>query len=297
MKSDPRAYLKLAFLIVGMPRGMSTTSSCSTLTHSTGPIPSGKTKASGAENGSVVAEAVGQDRCEHRDTKAGRDLAPRVEDRARTAGVLGRDRRKSRRLERNDDQAEEERRGPTPSPLNQRQQSDRQRQGRADPSAAGLGEHLFEDLRRASDGLLRTDFALNRPDRAGVAILVAGDNFGCGSSREHAAWALRGAGIRAVVSTSFADIFQNNALKNGIIPVVLPAQQCAVLAALDRTSTSVSVDLANQEVRWPGGNADFRIDSFSRKCLLEGVDELGYILAHDRASTDFEQQRDERGGA
>jgi 3-isopropylmalate/(R)-2-methylmalate dehydratase small subunit len=162
---------------------------------------------------------------------------------------------------------------------------------------AGLGEHLFEDLRRASDGLLRTDFALNRPDRAGVAILVAGDNFGCGSSREHAAWALRGAGIRAVISTSFADIFQNNALKNGIIPVVLPAQQCAVLAALDRTSTSVSVDLANQEVRWPGGKADFRIDSFSRKCLLEGVDELGYILAHDRAITDFEQQRNERGGA
>jgi len=160
----------------------------------------------------------------------------------------------------------------------------------------GLGGHLFEDLRRTSQGDFRVDFSLNRPDRAGAAVLVAGANFGCGSSREHAAWALRGAGIRAVISTSFADIFRNNALKNGILPVALPAEACAALAALSETETEITVDLAGNEVRWPGGSASFSIDSFARNCLLEGVDELGYILAREDAIAAFEQRRAQGGG-
>lgn len=162
---------------------------------------------------------------------------------------------------------------------------------------AGLGEHVFEDLRRAPDGSMRGDFPLNRPDRDGAAILVAGDNFGCGSSREHAAWALAGAGIRVVVSTSFADIFRGNALKNGILPVVLSAAEVARLAGLGRSDTAVTVDLRSQEVLWPDGKASFRIDSFARTCLLEGVDELGYILGHDSAITAFELNRKGTAGA
>lgn len=162
---------------------------------------------------------------------------------------------------------------------------------------AGLGEHVFEDLRRAPDGSMRRDFPLNRRDRAGAAILVAGDNFGCGSSREHAPWALAGAGIRVVVSTSFADIFRGNALKNGILPVVLSAAEVARLGELGRSDTAVTVDLRSQEVLWPDGKASFRIDPFSRTCLLEGVDELGYILAHEDAITAFELNREGTAGA
>ncbi|HSQ75678.1 MAG TPA: 3-isopropylmalate dehydratase small subunit [Bacteroidota bacterium] len=162
---------------------------------------------------------------------------------------------------------------------------------------AGLGGHVFEDLRRTPDGTLRADFALNRADRMGAAILVTGDNFGCGSSREHAAWALAGAGIRVVVSTSFADIFRGNALKNGILPVVLSAAEVGRLAGLGRSDTAVTVDLKSQEVLWPDGKASFRIDPFARTCLLEGVDELGYILAHDSAITAFELNRKGRAGA
>ncbi len=162
--------------------------------------------------------------------------------------------------------------------------------------SAGLGEHAFEDFRRNPDGSPRADFALNRPDRTGAAILIAGDNFGCGSSREHAPWALKGAGIRAVVSTSFADIFRGNALKNGIIPVVLGAADCAALHALGNSDTQVTVDLAAETITWPGGSAQFRIDPFARTCLLQGVDELGYILKHEPAITAFEQARAAAGG-
>jgi 3-isopropylmalate/(R)-2-methylmalate dehydratase small subunit len=161
----------------------------------------------------------------------------------------------------------------------------------------GLGDHLFEDLRRTAQGDLRLDFSLNRSDRAGAAVLVAGDNFGCGSSREHAPWALRGAGIRAVISTSFADIFRNNALMNGILPIALPADVCAALAALDQTDAEITVDLESNEVHWPDGSASFRIDSFARKCLLEGVDELGFILAREDAISAFEQRRTQGGRA
>jgi 3-isopropylmalate/(R)-2-methylmalate dehydratase small subunit len=157
--------------------------------------------------------------------------------------------------------------------------------------SAGLGEHAFEDLRRTADGQMRKDFALNRPDRAGAAILVAGDNFGCGSSREHAPWALKSAGIRAVVSTSFADIFRGNALKNGILPVVLTAADCAALHALGTTDAKATVDLEAQTITWPGGSASFTIDPFARTCLLQGVDELGYILKHEGAIAAYENAR------
>ncbi len=160
---------------------------------------------------------------------------------------------------------------------------------------AGLGDHLFEDLRRSPDGSLRTDFSLNRPDRVGSAILVAGHNFGCGSSREHAAWALKGAGIRAVISTSFADIFKGNALKNGIIPVALQPDACAAIALLDRSETPVTVDLDSRKVSWGDERASFEIDPFARKCLLGGVDELGYILAREASISAFELRRKQRG--
>jgi 3-isopropylmalate/(R)-2-methylmalate dehydratase small subunit len=148
----------------------------------------------------------------------------------------------------------------------------------------GLGKSLFADWRYQADGTPRADFVLNQPGAEGAQVLVAGDNFGCGSSREHAPWALTGFGFRAVVSTSFADIFRNNALKNGLLPVAVEAAAYAeLLAALQKDPTAtVAIDLATQTIRLPGGReARFPIDAFSRTCLLEGVDELGYILKHE----------------
>ncbi|MBK9516673.1 MAG: 3-isopropylmalate dehydratase small subunit [Anaeromyxobacter sp.] len=148
----------------------------------------------------------------------------------------------------------------------------------------GLGKSLFADWRYLADGSPKPDFVLNQPGAAGAQVLVAGDNFGCGSSREHAPWALTGFGFRVVVSTSFADIFKNNALKNGLIPVTVDAATHAeLLAALAKDpAATVAIDLAAQTVTLPGGRAvRFPIDAFSRTCLLEGVDELGYILKHE----------------
>jgi 3-isopropylmalate/(R)-2-methylmalate dehydratase small subunit len=148
----------------------------------------------------------------------------------------------------------------------------------------GLGKSLFADWRYQADGSPRADFVLNQPGAEGAQVLVAGDNFGCGSSREHAPWALTGFGFRAVVSTSFADIFRNNALKNGLLPVAVDAAAHAeLLAALARDpAASVAIDLKTQTIRLPGGReVKFPIDAFSRTCLLEGVDELGYILKHE----------------
>ncbi len=145
----------------------------------------------------------------------------------------------------------------------------------------GLGKSLFADWRYLPDGAPRPEFALNLPDAAGAQILVAGHNFGCGSSREHAPWALVGFGFRAVVATSFADIFRNNALKNGLLPVqVDEAVHARVLAARAADpSTELTVDLATQELTLADGTrASFPVDAFSRSCLLQGVDELGYIL-------------------
>jgi 3-isopropylmalate/(R)-2-methylmalate dehydratase small subunit len=149
---------------------------------------------------------------------------------------------------------------------------------------AGLGTSLFADWRYQADGSPRADFVLNQPGAAGARILLAGHNFGCGSSREHAPWALAGFGFQAVVATSFADIFRNNALKNGLLPVAVdPAAHAELLQALAAAPTAeVTVDLASQTIRLPGGRqVAFPIDAFSRTCLLEGVDELGYLLKHE----------------
>ena len=149
---------------------------------------------------------------------------------------------------------------------------------------AGLGKSLFADWRYEADGSPKPGFVLNQPGAAGAQVLLAGDNFGCGSSREHAPWALTGFGFRAVVSTSFADIFKNNALKNGLIPVTVDAAaHTELVAALAKApAAEVTVDLASQTITLPGGRrVTFPIDPFSRTCLLEGVDELGFILKHE----------------
>lgn len=157
-------------------------------------------------------------------------------------------------------------------------------------SKEGLGEGLFRDWRRNADGTPKPDFVLNQPQAQGVEILVTGDNFGCGSSREHAPWALIQSGIRAVISTSFADIFKGNALKNQVLPVVVPADAHAEL--LKSPWAVVKIDLAAQTVTLPSGRVvEFPIDSFAKQCLLEGVDELGYMLQQDPAIAAFESQR------
>ncbi len=144
----------------------------------------------------------------------------------------------------------------------------------------GLGEKLFCDWRYLDDGSPNPAFILNQPEARGAKILVAGNNFGCGSSREHAPWALVGWGFQAVIATMFADIFKGNSVKNGLIPVVIePAAHAALLAARAKVQDlPVTVDLQAQTVSWPGqAPLKFPIDPFSRACLLDGVDELGYL--------------------
>ena len=146
---------------------------------------------------------------------------------------------------------------------------------------AGLGDQLFCDWRYLADGSPNPDFVINQPSMAGRAILLAGNNFGCGSSREHAPWALMAWGIRAVISSSFADIFRSNALKNGLLPIEVPPEELARLFALvdAEPDAQVSVDLEAQEVRLPDGSAiGFAIDAFARRMILDGTDELGYLL-------------------
>jgi 3-isopropylmalate/(R)-2-methylmalate dehydratase small subunit len=159
-------------------------------------------------------------------------------------------------------------------------------------SKTGLGQHLFADWRCQADGALKPDFALNRPGVEGAQILLAGDNFGCGSSREHAPWALMDFGFRAVVSTSFADIFCNNALKNGLLPVVVDAETHRQLFSLveEEPTTQITLDLAAQALILPDGRrVTFPIDEFSQLCLLEGVDQLGYLLKHEAGIAAYEQ--------
>ncbi|MDP1578654.1 MAG: 3-isopropylmalate dehydratase small subunit [Candidatus Didemnitutus sp.] len=160
----------------------------------------------------------------------------------------------------------------------------------------GLGKNLFCDWRYNDDGSPKPDFVLNRPESQGAEILVAGHNFGCGSSREHAPWALVGWGLRAVVSTMFADIFRNNSLKNGFVPVTVePAVHAALLAALAKEpNMPVTVDLGGAEasVSWPGQSpVAFPIDPFARDCLRRGVDELGYLQAHEAQVKAYEAAR------
>src|SRR5579862_1098356 len=157
-------------------------------------------------------------------------------------------------------------------------------------SKEGLGDGLFRDWRMNPDGSLKPEFPLNKPENKGAQILVTGDNFGCGSSREHAPWALTQFGFKAVISTSFADIFRSNSLKNGLLPIVVPADVHAAL--LSSPGAVVQVDLATQTLTLADGRRlEFPIDAFSRHCLLEGVDELGYILQQEPAISAYESRR------
>ena len=154
----------------------------------------------------------------------------------------------------------------------------------------GIGECLFADWRFDKSGKPNEDFILNQPESDDAGILVAGNNFGCGSSREHAAWSLVDYGFRAVVSTSFADIFQNNALKNRLLTIVVDSEIHKWL--MEHPATELVVDLANTEIILENGKAiSFPIDSFARYCLLHGVDQLGYILKHDSEITAYENQQ------
>jgi 3-isopropylmalate/(R)-2-methylmalate dehydratase small subunit len=156
---------------------------------------------------------------------------------------------------------------------------------------AGLGVALFSDWRYNSDGSPKPDFVLNRAEHQGAQILLAGDNFGCGSSREHAPWALTGWGIRAVISTSFADIFRNNALKNGLLPIIVDAETHQSLFDLieEVPAAELTIDLASQRASLPDGSSlSFPIDNFSKKCLLNGVDQLRYILSHQTRIAAYE---------
>jgi 3-isopropylmalate/(R)-2-methylmalate dehydratase small subunit len=156
----------------------------------------------------------------------------------------------------------------------------------------GLGANLFADWRYAPDGAPKPDFVLNQARSQGCQVFVAGDNFGCGSSREHAPWALLGFGFRAVVATSFADIFRNNSLKNGLLPIqVSPQTHRALLEQLEADPEAhLLVDLDEQVLVLPDGQAvNFPIDSFSRTCLLKGVDELGYLLDMEALIGEYER--------
>jgi 3-isopropylmalate/(R)-2-methylmalate dehydratase small subunit len=161
-------------------------------------------------------------------------------------------------------------------------------------SKEGLGRQLFQDWRYDSAGNPRPDFILNQPHTQGAAVLLAGDNFGCGSSREHAPWALTQFGFRAVVSTSFADIFKANSLKNSLLPIVVPPDVAAELfeAVARDPEAKVKIDLAAQTLTTPGGRVvEFPVDAFSKHCLLDGVDEMGYILQNLDAIAAFEAGR------
>ncbi|HEY6395776.1 MAG TPA: 3-isopropylmalate dehydratase small subunit [Candidatus Binataceae bacterium] len=164
-------------------------------------------------------------------------------------------------------------------------------------SKEGLGRQLFNDWRYDAQGNPKPEFILNQPRARNAQVLLAGDNFGCGSSREHAPWALTEFGFRAVISTSFADIFKQNSLKNSLLPIVVPADVSAELfAAVERDpDAKVKIDLAAQTLITPSGRAvAFPVDSFARHCLLEGLDELGYILSHEQDIAAFEAQHARR---
>ena len=156
-------------------------------------------------------------------------------------------------------------------------------------SKEGLDKQLFNDWRYDANGNPNPDFVLNQPRGQGAQILLAGDNFGCGSSREHAPWALTQFGFRAVTSSSFADIFKNNALKNSLLPIVVPPDIHEKLFALPEDA-EVSVKLADQKLILPDGTGvEFPVDQFSKTCLLEGVDELGWILKHEGQIAAYEK--------
>jgi 3-isopropylmalate/(R)-2-methylmalate dehydratase small subunit len=157
----------------------------------------------------------------------------------------------------------------------------------------GLGKNLFDEMRYTTDGKEIPDFVLNKPQYRKAQILVAGANFGCGSSREHAPWALLDFGIRCVIATSFADIFYNNCFKNGILPIALPQEEVDKLMddANRGANAIISVDLESQEIRGPdGGCIKFEIDAFRKHCLLNGLDDIGLTLQKAAAIDSFEHK-------
>lgn len=158
----------------------------------------------------------------------------------------------------------------------------------------GLGANLFDEMRFKDDGTENPDFVLNKPQYRATKILVAGDNFGCGSSREHAPWAIADFGIKVIVSTSFADIFYNNCFKNGILPIVLPQEDVdKLMDDADRgANATVSIDLVEQTIMGPdGGTINFEIDPFRKQCLLEGLDDIGLTFKKGSHIDDFEAKR------
>lgn len=158
---------------------------------------------------------------------------------------------------------------------------------------AGLGRNAFNDWRWQADGTPNPAFPFNQPENAGRAILLAGRNFGCGSSREHAPWALTDLGLRAIVSSEIADIFRNNSLKNGLLPVVLAEDD--VQALMERPDDELVIDVAARELRTPDGRVhSFPLDAFAQTCLLEGVDEMGYLLARQADIEHYEETRHAR---
>jgi 3-isopropylmalate/(R)-2-methylmalate dehydratase small subunit len=158
----------------------------------------------------------------------------------------------------------------------------------------GLGKHVFDEMRYKKDGLENPNFVLNQKPYDKSNILIAGDNFGCGSSREHAPWALKDFGIKCIISTSFADIFYNNSFKNGLLPIMVTKNERDALLedAKDKENPEIEIDLENQEIRRPnGGKIKFKIDPFRKKCLLEGLDDIGLTELHENKIKSFEESR------
>ena len=158
----------------------------------------------------------------------------------------------------------------------------------------GLGKHVFDEMRYKKDGSENPNFVLNQKPYDKSNILIAGDNFGCGSSREHAPWALKDFGIKCIISTSFADIFYNNSFKNGLLPIMVTKDERDTLLedAKDKENPEIEIDLENQEIRRPnGGKIKFKIDPFRKKCLLEGLDDIGLTELHVNKIKSFEESR------
>ena len=158
----------------------------------------------------------------------------------------------------------------------------------------GLGKHVFDEMRYKKDGSENPNFVLNQKPYDKSNILIAGDNFGCGSSREHAPWALKDFGIKCIISTSFADIFYNNSFKNGLLPIMVTKDERDALLedAKDKENPEIEIDLENQEIRRPnGGKIKFKIDPSRKKCLLEGLDDIGLTELHENKIKSFEESR------
>ena len=161
----------------------------------------------------------------------------------------------------------------------------------------GLGKHVFDEMRYKKDGSENPNFVLNQKPYDKSNILIAGDNFGCGSSREHAPWALKDFGIKCIISTSFADIFYNNSFKNGLLPIMVTKDERDALLedSKDKENPEIEIDLENQEIRRPnGGKIKFKIDPFRKKCLLEGLDDIGLTELHENKIKTFEESRSTR---